>query len=108
MQEIQKSFLDHRCQAIGKQGPPLAQVDDVEDDALVPLSVLNRKMEPESGTGVGRVGTDKQIVLLICDKVHATQIHRFVTTIETNMTFLGFTRMPWWPYNQPLNVIENA
>ena len=64
--------LDHRSQTVGKERPPLAQVDNVEDDTLVSLSVLNRKMEPEASTRVSRVGTNKQIVLLVGDEVHTT------------------------------------
>ena len=42
--------LDHGSQAIGKKSPPLAQVDDVEDNALITLRILHREMEPQPNT----------------------------------------------------------
>ena len=41
--------LDYRGQTFRKQGPAFAQVDHVEDDALVLLSVLHSEVEPKSG-----------------------------------------------------------
>ena len=39
------SGLDHWSQAVGEQRPPLAQVDDVEDDTLVALRVSQVRRE---------------------------------------------------------------
>ena len=40
--------LDDRGQAFGEQGSAFAQVDHVEDHALVLVGVLHREVEPKS------------------------------------------------------------
>ena len=40
--------FDHRGEAVGEKCTPFTQVDHVENDELVPLRVLHRKMKPES------------------------------------------------------------
>ena len=38
------------------------------------MDIFNGKVEPESCTGIARVGTNKQIIFILIDEINASQI----------------------------------
>ena len=38
------------------------------------MDIFNGKVEPEPRTGIARVGTNKQIIFILIDKINASQI----------------------------------
>ena len=64
------------------------------------------KCEPRSG--ICRIRSDVEVILLVSDEVHPAEVHGFVTAIETDVSFFGLAGVAWWPDNQPLDVGQNS
>ena len=64
------------------------------------------KCEPRSG--ICRIRSAVEVILLVSDEVHPAEVHGFVTAIETDVSFFGLAGVAWWPDNQPLDVGQNS
>lgn len=66
--------LDEGGHAVAVDELRLAEVDDVEDDALVGADVVDDEVEPDAVARVARVRADEQVVLVLCYEVHPSQV----------------------------------
>ena len=57
-----------------KQRSCFSKIDKVEQNPLIDMDIFNGKVEPESCTGIARVGTNKQIIFIFVDEINASQI----------------------------------
>ncbi len=59
-------------------------------------------------SGIRRVRSYKEVVLLVGNKVHASEIHGLVAAVEADVAFFCFSRVARWSDHQPLDVIKDA
>ena len=57
-----------------KQRSCFSKIDKIEQNPLIDMDIFNGKVEPESCTGIARVGTNKQIIFILIDEINASQI----------------------------------
>ena len=57
---------------------------------------------------VGCVWPDEQVVFLVGDEVDPAKVHGLVSSVEADVSFLGLARVSGRPYDQSVDVAEDA
>lgn len=100
--------LDQRSQAAVEEIATLADVDNIEDHALVLFHIVHSEVEPETKAGIARIWTQKQIVLELAHQLRLAQVACLECGIKAQVSSLGLAALPGWTYDDTRHVTQSA
>lgn len=100
--------LDQRSQAAVEEIATLADVDNIEDHALVLFHIVHSEVEPKTKAGIARIWTQKQIVLELAHQLRLAQVACLECGIKAQVSSLGLAALPGWTYDDTRHVTQSA
>lgn len=100
--------LDQRSQAAVEEVATLADVDNIEDHALVLFHIVHSEVEPKTKAGIARIWTQEQIVLELAHQLRLAQVACLECGIKAQVSSLGLAALPGRTYDDTRHVTQSA
>lgn len=100
--------LDQRSQATVEEIATLADVDNIEEHALVLFHIVHCEVEPKTKAWVACIWTQKQIVLELAHQLRFAQVACLECGIKAQVSSLGLAALPGWTYDHTRHVTQSA